>query len=300
MDEWQSLHSEIEDAVSLQKMAQEDNDTHTLDELKAIHESLVSRISELEFKKMLGGKDDDRGAILSIHPGAGGTESQDWAQMLMRMYKRWFERKQIKYAVIDGEPGEEAGIKSVSFEVSSEYAFGYLKSEIGVHRLVRISPFDANARRHTSFAAVAVYPVVEDVEFHIDEKDIKVDTFRASGAGGQHVNKTDSAVRMTHVPTGLVVSCQSERSQHKNRANALKLLRAKVYQKHCEEMEAKKEAEQQPKLKIEWGSQIRSYVLHPYNMVKDLRTNYETSNTKAVLDGEIDPFINAFLLSFMG
>jgi peptide chain release factor 2 len=283
----------------LQEIAREENDTGALKELKEISQSLASRIKELEFKKMLGSKDDERPAILSIHPGAGGTESQDWAQMLMRMYKRWFERKKIHFSVIDDEPGEEAGIKSVSFEVNSEYAFGYLKSEIGVHRLVRISPFDANARRHTSFAAVAVYPVVEDVEYHIDEKDVKVDTFRASGAGGQHVNKTDSAVRMTHLPTGIVVTCQSERSQHKNRANALKLLRARVYQKHNEEMEAKKEAEQKPKLKIEWGSQIRSYVLHPYNMVKDLRTNYETSNTKAVLDGEIDPFINAFLLSFM-
>ncbi|MFC1585516.1 peptide chain release factor 2 [Fibrobacterota bacterium] len=299
IDEWESLNSEIEDAVLLEEIAREEDDVKALSEIQENCESLENRIKALELKKMLGGKDDSRPAILSIHPGAGGTESQDWAQMLMRMYKRWFERKNISYSVIDDEPGEEAGIKSVTFEVNSEYAFGYLKAEIGVHRLVRISPFDSNARRHTSFAAVAVYPIVEEVEYRLEENDIRVDTFRASGAGGQHVNKTDSAVRMTHIPTSIVVTCQSERSQHKNRANALKLLRAKVYQRYREELEAEKQAGQGPKLKIEWGSQIRSYVLHPYNMVKDLRTNCETSNTKAVLDGDIDAFIDAFLLSFI-
>jgi len=246
---------------------------------------------------MLGGVDDMREAILTIHPGAGGVDSQDWAEMLMRMYVRWLERSKIPYKMIDDEPGEEAGIKSVTFEIGGEYSYGRLKSEIGVHRLVRISPFDSNARRHTSFAAVGVYPVIDDVEYEINEKDIKTDTYRASGAGGQHINKTDSAVRMTHLPTGIVVTCQSERSQHKNRANAMKMLRSRVYQKFREEEEAQKESKQNPKLKIEWGSQIRSYFLHPYNLVKDLRTNYETSNTKGVLDGDIDEFIESFLLA---
>lgn len=246
---------------------------------------------------MLSGPDDNRTAILNIHPGAGGTESQDWSQMLMRMYMRYFDSKGFKYTMLDDEPGDEAGIKSVTFEVEGEYAYGMLRSEIGVHRLVRISPFDANARRHTSFSAVSVYPVVEDVEIDIDEKDIRVDTYRASGAGGQHINKTDSAVRMTHIPTGVVVTCQTERSQHKNRANALKLLRARIYQKHKEEEEAKKKEKEGSKLKIEWGSQIRSYTLHPYNLVKDLRTNWETSNARGVLDGDLDPFIYAYLLA---
>jgi peptide chain release factor 2 len=218
----------------------------------------------------------------------------------MRMYIRWFERRGFEYTVIDDEPGDEAGIKSVTIEVNGEYAFGYLKSEIGVHRLVRISPFDSNSRRHTSFAAVAVYPIVEEVEYSLEEKDIKVDTYRASGAGGQHINKTDSAVRMTHLPTGIVVTCQTERSQHKNRANAMKLLRARVYQKIMEEEEIKEASKRGVKLKIEWGSQIRSYVLHPYNLIKDMRTGTETGNAKAVLDGDIDEFINAFLLSFTG
>jgi peptide chain release factor 2 len=300
VDDCNAIQSDIDDTVLLEQMAKEEDDKSVLLEAQTLTKKLSVRIKDLEFKKMLGGEDDARSAMISIHPGAGGTESQDWAQMLMRMYVRWFERKKIEYSIIDEEPGEEAGIKSVSIEVKSEYAFGYLKAEIGVHRLVRISPFDSNSRRHTSFAAVGAYPIIEEVECSIDEKEIKVDTYRASGAGGQHINKTDSAVRMTHIPTSIVVTCQSERSQHKNRANALKLLRAKVYQRVREEEDAKLEAKQKPKLKIEWGSQIRSYVLHPYNLVKDVRTGHETSNTKTMLDGDIDAFIHAFLLTNMG
>jgi peptide chain release factor 2 len=246
---------------------------------------------------MLGGEDDARPAIISIHPGAGGTESQDWAQMLLRMYLYWLNKRGFKVEVLDEQPGEEAGIKGVTLEVTGEYAYGYLKSENGVHRLVRISPYDANARRHTSFAAVNVYPEIEDIEFEINEDDIKVDTFRAGGAGGQHINKTDSAVRMTHLPTGIVVACQSERSQHKNRASALKLLKARVYQKMKDDEEAKQKAKQASKLKIEWGSQIRSYVLQPYQLVKDARTDYETSDTQGVLNGDLDGFVNAYLLA---
>ncbi len=294
---WESVRHEVEDSALFLELAQEEKDEEALKELEGTYSDLEARVRDLELKKMLDGEDDNRPAILTIHPGAGGTESQDWAQMLMRMFTRWFERKGAKFTLMDEEAGDEAGIKSVTFEVDFEFAYGYLKSEIGVHRLVRISPFDSSARRHTSFAAVGVYPIIEDVEYDIDEKDIKVDTYRASGAGGQHINKTDSAVRMTHIPSGIVVTCQSERSQHKNRSNALKMLRSKVYQKFREDEAAKKEAKQSTKLKIEWGSQIRSYVLHPYNMVKDLRTQYETSNTKGVLDGDLDPFIQAYLLS---
>ncbi|MBF0433225.1 MAG: peptide chain release factor 2 [Fibrobacteria bacterium] len=297
IEEWQYLHSEINDAVELEEMAREEKDEVALKEIVQSVTVLDSRVKALELRKMLGEPDDEKPAILSIHPGAGGTESQDWSQMLFRMYTRYFERNNMKYTIIDDEPGDEAGIKSVSIEINGEYVFGFLKSEIGVHRLVRISPFDSNARRHTSFAAVGVYPIVEDVEYDLDEKEIKVDTFRASGAGGQHVNKTDSAVRMTHLPTGIVVSCQSQRSQHKNRSSAMKMLKARVYQKYKQDDEEKEASKQGTKLKIEWGSQIRSYFLHPYNLVKDLRTKYETSNAKAVLDGDIEGFIQAYLLS---
>ena len=281
----------------LAEMAQEDKDEASLQEVAQSVSALEAKVRELELKKMLGGEDDERPAIMSIHPGAGGTESQDWAQMLLRMYVSWFQKKGMKFEIIDEQPGDEAGIKSATIEVADEYAFGYLRSEIGVHRLVRISPYDANARRHTSFAAVYVFPEVEDVEFELNENDIKVDTFRAGGAGGQHINKTDSAVRMTHLPTNIVVSCQSERSQHKNRANAMKMLRARVYQKFREDEEAKREAKAASKLKIEWGSQIRSYVLQPYQMVKDARTGHETSDAQGVLNGDIDGFINAYLLA---
>ena len=245
---------------------------------------------------MLSGEDDAKNAILTIHPGAGGTESQDWAQMLFRMYIRWVERKGYRHEVIDFQAGEEAGVKSATIEVIGSYAYGFLKGESGVHRLVRISPFDANKRRHTSFASIFVYPEIEDnITVEIKDDDLRVETFRASGAGGQHVNKVSSAVRITHMPTGIVVQCQSERSQYRNKENALKVLKSRLYQFYKEKEEEKQEKIESQKKKIEWGSQIRSYVFHPYNMVKDHRTNAETGNAQAVMDGEIDEFIQAFL-----
>lgn len=245
---------------------------------------------------MLSGEDDAKNAILTVHPGAGGTESQDWAQMLFRMYIRWVERKGYRHEVIDFQAGEEAGVKSATIEVIGSYAYGFLKGESGVHRLVRISPFDANKRRHTSFASIFVYPEIEDnITVEIKDDDLRVETFRASGAGGQHVNKVSSAVRITHMPTGIVVQCQSERSQHRNKENALKVMKSRLYQFYKEKEEKKQEKIESQKKKIEWGSQIRSYVFHPYNMVKDHRTNAETGNAQAVMDGEIDEFIQAFL-----
>ncbi|MFH1852377.1 MAG: peptide chain release factor 2 [Candidatus Neomarinimicrobiota bacterium] len=254
-------------------------------------------IEDLELKMMLGEEQDVLPAILQIHPGAGGTESQDWADMLSRMYKRWFEKKGFEVDILDYQPGDEAGIKDVTFEIQGDYAYGLLKAEAGIHRLVRISPFDANSRRHTSFASVFVYPAVtEDIEIEINPSELRIDTFRASGAGGQHVNKTDSAIRITHLPTGIVVSCQNERSQHKNKAQALKVLKSRLYQIEIDrERDAHSELEKS-KLDIGWGSQIRSYVFHPYNMVKDHRTKEETGNVQAVMDGEIDRFIRAYLL----
>jgi len=262
---------------------------------------LEKDIADFEFRMMLGGPDDPKNAILSINSGAGGTESQDWAQMLLRMYIRWIERKNFEYEEIDLQPGQEAGIKSATILVKGSYAYGYLKAENGVHRLVRISPFDSNARRHTSFASVSVVPEIEDdIEIEIDEKDLKIDVYRASGAGGQHVNKTSSAVRITHIPTGIVVQCQNERSQHKNKAFAMKVLRARLYRLRLEEEEKKLAEYKKDQKKIEWGSQIRSYVFHPYNMVKDLRTGVETSNTQAVMDGDIDQFIMGYLTQNVG
>ncbi len=254
-------------------------------------------IERQELQVMLGGEYDRLGAIVSIHPGAGGLEAQDWAEMLLRLYLRWAERRGYKSDLADLQPGDGGGIKSATFTVEGDYAYGYLKAEAGIHRLVRISPFDANARRHTSFASVFVFPAIDDkVEVIINPADLRVDTFRASGAGGQHVNKTDSAVRMTHFPSGIVVSCQNERSQHKNRAMAMKILRARLFE--LEERKKREQFEQFSKEKkdITWGSQIRSYVLQPYRMVKDHRTGIEIGNTDAVLDGAIDPFIEAYLM----
>jgi peptide chain release factor 2 len=252
----------------------------------------------VELATMLSGENDGAEAIVSIHPGAGGTESQDWAEMLLRMYLRWCERKSYRTEIVDRLPGDEAGIKSVTFRVLGQDAFGFLKAERGVHRLVRISPFDAQARRHTSFASVDVIPEIDDgIEVVIDDKDLRIDTYRSSGAGGQHVNVTDSAVRITHLPTGLVVQCQNERSQHRNRDVAMKILRARLYERAFEEQEEKRRAAEGEKKKIEWGSQIRSYVLAPYRLVKDHRTGVEIGDVDRVLDGDLDRLIRELLLS---
>ena len=255
-------------------------------------------IEDLELKMILGKEEDTQDAIFTIHPGAGGTESQDWVQMLYRMYVRWAEKKGFKISVIDFQAGEEAGIKDVTFEIKGDYAYGLAKAEFGVHRMVRISPFDSNNRRHTSFASVYVYPSVDEtIQIDVNPNDIRIDTYRASGAGGQHVNKTDSAVRITHLPTGVVAQCQNERSQHKNKNQAMKLLKARLYQLEIDkEKEKNKDLEDQKK-DIAWGSQIRSYVFHPYNLVKDHRTNQETGNVQSVMDGDLDNFIRSLLLS---
>lgn len=282
----------------LAQLAEEESDQQTAEEVRDKYADIDRKLKRFELKSMLSDKEDAGDAILSIHPGAGGTESQDWAQMLWRMYQRWAENNGYKVEILDFQAADEAGIKSATMEISGEYAYGYLKGEMGVHRLVRISPFDASGRRHTSFASISVYPDIEDtIKVDIKDDDIRIDTFRASGAGGQHVNKTSSAVRITHNPTGIVVSCQSERSQYKNKEYAFKILRARLYQLELEK-EAEKMAEKEAsKKKIEWGSQIRSYVFHPYNLVKDHRTDHETSNTQAVMDGEIDEFIQEYLAS---
>jgi peptide chain release factor 2 len=258
---------------------------------------LRSDIESFEFKAKMSGEFDSYLALIEINGGSGGTEAQDWAEMLLRMYLRWAERKGFEVEELDYQAGEVAGIKSATIYVKGPYAYGLLRSEQGVHRLVRISPFDSNARRHTSFASVAVTPDIEDaVEVEIEEKDLRVDTYRSSGAGGQHVNKTDSAVRLTHIPTGIVVACQNERSQHKNRARAMKLLKAKLYELERQKAQARLDEVKGQRQKIDFGSQIRSYVLQPYQLVKDLRTDYETSSVNDVLDGEIDKFIEAYLL----
>ncbi len=288
----------FEDLQVLAELAEEESDEETAQETIAKYNELQNQLKQFEIESMLSGGDDSRNAIVSIHPGAGGTESQDWAQMLWRMYMRWAENHKFEAEILDYQSGEEAGLKSVTFEVIGEYAYGFLKSEIGVHRLVRISPFDANSRRHTSFASVSVYPEVEDnSEIIIREEDIRIDTYRASGAGGQHVNKTSSAVRITHFPSGIVVTCQSERSQYKNKESAFKILRARLYQLEREKKAEKLAQLESIKKKIEWGSQIRSYVFHPYNLIKDHRTNYETSNVQAVMDGDLDAFIQEYLSS---
>ena len=264
-------------------------------------ENFVSKVKDLELKMILGNPKDLQDAIITIHPGAGGTESQDWAQMLYRMYSRWVEKKGFKMDILDYQPGDEAGIKDLTMEIKGHYSYGLLKAEAGVHRLVRISPFDSNNRRHTSFASVFVYPTSgEEIQIEIDQNDLRIDTYRASGAGGQHVNKTDSAIRITHIPSGVVVQCQNERSQHKNKASAMKVLKARLYQMEKEkEKEAMKDLED-TKMDIGWGSQIRSYVFHPYNLVKDHRTKEEMGNITAVMDGDIDNFIHAYLLNKIG
>jgi peptide chain release factor 2 len=299
VDKWEKTYRECSDTVELFELASAENDEATLTELKLQGDTLEKDVSQLEFVHKLSGEDDACPAVLSIHSGAGGTESCDWCDMLFRMYCRWMEKKGFSYTVLDSQPGDGAGLKSVSIEVQGDYAYGHLRSECGVHRLVRISPFDANARRHTSFASVSAYPIFDDVDdFEINEDDIRIDTYRASGAGGQHVNKTDSAVRMTHIPTNIVVACQNERSQMKNRAVAIKILKSRVKKFYKEQEDKKRNDKLAEKKKIEWGSQIRSYVLHPYNMVKDHRTDAETSNALGVLDGDLDMFIESYLLNF--
>ena len=294
LDSLEKYRQDVKEAAELIEIV--DDDSPEAAEVRDLLDQLEEKLQHSEVAAMLSGPDDHRNAILTIHPGAGGTESQDWASMLFRMFNRWSERRGFEVDLLDYQPGDEAGLKAATLEVKGDYAFGLLQAESGVHRLVRISPFDANARRHTSFASVHVFPVVEDnVEIEIKEDDIRIDTFRASGAGGQHINKTSSAVRITHHPTGIVVTCQSERSQHRNKDAAFTILKARLYQLHREEEAKKKEAFDKTKKKIEWGSQIRSYVFHPYNMVKDHRTSVETSNVQAVMDGDLDQFIEGFL-----
>jgi peptide chain release factor 2 len=295
---WQQNQKELEEMEILLQLIEEQGDEKEAQELLEKVQKSEEAIYQMEFRRMLGGEHDESNAIVSINAGAGGTEAQDWVEMLLRMYLRWGEKRGYQTKIVDILSGEEAGLKNVTFTVSGRYAYGYLKAEVGIHRLVRISPFDAGARRHTSFASVFVYPEIsDDFVIEIDEKDLRVDTFRSSGAGGQHVNKTDSAVRITHLPTGIVVQCQNERSQHKNKAIALKILKARLYEKELKEKEEKLEELHNTKKEIAWGSQIRSYILHPYKMVKDHRTNKVIHQVDRVLDGEIDEFIKAYLLS---
>jgi len=291
------IEKKYEDLHVLLELSEEEDGELLMEDAEKGVRSLLSELDDIELKTTLSGTEDKNDAIMTINPGAGGVESQDWAQILMRMYIRWAERDGFKVEIIDLQQGEEAGIKSVTLTISGQYAYGYLKGEAGVHRLVRISPFDANKRRHTSFAAVLVYPEIsEDIEIEVNEDDLRIDTFRASGAGGQHVNKTSSAVRLTHLPTGIVVSCQNERSQIKNRSMAMKILKARLYTLKKKEQDDKLDSIIGEKKDIAWGSQIRSYTLQPYQLIKDHRTGYETGNVNAVLDGDIDDFIKEYLL----
>jgi len=293
----ESLDSSMEDVAAVIELASEDGAGELVEEASSELARVEGVLGDLEFRRMLSGENDRNNAIVFINAGAGGTEACDWAEMLLRMYRRWCDARGFKNEVVDFTAGDGAGFRSVTLTVQGEYAYGYLKAENGVHRLVRISPFDANKRRHTSFTSVFVLPeVADDVEVEIREEDLRIDTYRAGGAGGQHVNKTDSAVRITHEPTNTVVACQSERSQHQNKANAMKLLRAKLYEIELEKRQAEQDKLTKDKKKIEWGSQIRSYVMQPYRMVKDHRTGVETGNVDAVMDGSIDEFIRAYLL----
>jgi len=294
--DWETLDAQLEDLDQLRQMAVEEGDAEALTEVEAEVERAMQGIGELEFRTMLNDEVDPKNAILVIHSGAGGTDAAEWASMLMRLYTRWTERHGMECTVVDLQQAEEAGIKGVTIEVKGDYAYGYLKAEAGVHRLVRLSPFDTSRRRHTSFASVFVYPEVEnDIEVDLNDEDVKVETYRSGGAGGQHVNKTASAVRVTHLPTGIVVQCQNERSQFKNKATAFKVLKARLYQHLKDEQKQKQLAVESTKKSIDFGSQIRSYVFHPYTIVKDHRTACETANVQAVMDGDIDRFIRAYL-----
>jgi peptide chain release factor 2 len=297
LDSCEKYRSGLEEARFFLDLAKDEKSDEALQEAVTKVAEVAQGMAQTELAQILGGPDDRRNAIVTLHPGAGGTEAQDWAEILLRMYLRWADRRGYRKEILEYQPGEEAGVKSVTFTVEGDYAYGYLKAEAGIHRLVRISPFDANSRRHTSFASVFVYPEVDDtIKVEINEADLRVDTYRSSGAGGQHVNKTDSAVRLTHIPTGIVVACQNERSQHKNRAMAMKILKSRLYDLEIEKQKEKMETYHKTKKDIAWGSQIRSYVLHPYRMVKDHRTALEVGNADAVLDGDIDQFIQAYLL----
>lgn len=298
---YRSLERELNDAIELIEMGEAEGEEAIVIEAEASLEGLRKRAAKIELESLLSGEADGNDAYLEVHAGAGGTEAQDWGEILLRMYVRWAERHDCKVEWLEESAGEEAGIKSATLKITGANAYGWLKTESGVHRLVRISPFDSQARRHTSFASVWVYPVVDDaIDIEILDKDLRIDTYRASGAGGQHVNKTESAIRITHMPTGIVVQCQSDRSQHRNRATAMSMLKARMYERELSLQEEKAQAASAGKTEIGWGHQIRSYVLQPYQMVKDLRTDVEIGNTGAVLDGDIDPFLEAALAAKVG
>jgi peptide chain release factor 2 len=296
IDSYRAMERELEDALTLAELGEAEGDTKSVDEAQAQLTQLRAEAGKRELESLLSGEADQNDAYLEVHAGAGGTEAQDWAEMLLRMYTRWAEQHGYKVEWLEESPGEEAGLKSATIEVKGPNAYGWLKSESGVHRLVRISPYDSNARRHTSFSSVWVYPVIDDnISIEVLDKDLKIDTFRASGAGGQHINKTDSAIRITHMPSGIVVACQADRSQHRNRAMAMDMLKARLYEAELRKREEIAAAQEAQKSDIGWGHQIRSYVLQPYQMVKDLRTEVETSDTGGVLDGDIDRFLTASL-----
>jgi len=298
IESFNKLATAFEESEIMFNLAVEESDSSVLDEVSRQLQDIRDKIKKASLDLMLDGEDDQNNAIVSINAGAGGTEAQDWSEILFRMYARWVERKGFKFTLIDFQPGDEAGIKSVTFTAEGEYAYGYLKTEKGVHRLVRISPFNANGKRHTSFASVFVYPELDnEIDIAVDEKDLRIDVFRASGAGGQHVNKTSSAVRITHMPSGIVVQCQQERSQHRNKEMAMTVLKSRLYQLEKQKQDDKMQEMHDGKEEIAWGSQIRSYVLHPYQMIKDHRINLETGNVSSVLDGAIDPFIEGVLLA---